>query len=577
MNHLSTVSRNRRSVRTGLAIVLAIATVSIPASALGDDHLDPTKTRYSLPLPDAPTIDGIIDADEWVWAGGAANNNWRVTIDENLDDFIRGGELVVGEDPFDNEDLSFNIYVGHDSENLYVAAQISDFDTFTDTADAESENGQTWLDDSVELFIDGDNSNFPDRDTTGTNQELVATGGQYVISANNAYRHAEAGNPGYGPNDTWYARTDFTDAGYDAEFRVSLDAIGNPQPGDVIGFTLAVNDDDDGGTAERQVIWTGATHVEESYGNLVFGGKNYTAPKAAAPTVDGMIGPDEYAGAQAEVVNRHTGVYNIPSGDDNWEEGDSSFTYWVTHDDDAVYVAVDVVDDDINTDSAEAGSEDGQTWQDDSIEIFFDADDSNDAGRGDQEFEGQYVLTANGAWRDNEANNPFFGENDDWYAVTNETDTGYTMEFKVNKSALFDPEDETTLGFNVALNDDDGSDRKLQLNWNGRPHSEFTYGFLTLAEGGVGGCDPDSSGDLDGNGKVEFADFLILSGNFGNEVSSHAEGDIDCNGKVEFADFLVLSGNFGNDVGVAAVPEPASCVTLGIAGLLIAGLRRRRK
>jgi hypothetical protein len=405
----------------------------------------------------------------------------------------------------------------------------------------------------------------------------VDTGGQFVIALNNAYRHAEAGNPGYGPNDAWYARTDFTDVGYDAEFRISLDAIGNPQPGDVIGFSLAVNDDDDGDSAERQVIWAGSTHVEASYGNLVIGGKSYTAPKAAAPTIDGIIDPDEYAGAQAEVVNGQTGVYNLPSGDDTWEEGDHSYTYWVTHDDEAVYVGVDVVDDQIVTDSAEAGSEDESTWIDDSIEIFFDADDSDDTDRGAGEFEGQYVLTANGAWRDNEANNPTYGENDDWFAVASETDTGYAIEFKVNKSALLNPEDGTIMGWNVALNDDDGADRKLQLNWSGRPHSEFTYGFLTLGPAGDV-CDPNSGGDLDGNGTVEFADFLVLSANFGQPGGGdHTLGDIDCNGTVEFADFLVLSANFGQAVGAESVPEPASSVTLCLAGLLIAHLRPRRQ
>ena len=86
------------------------------------------------------------------------------------------------------------------------------------------------------------------------------------------------------------------------------------------------------------------------------------------------------------------------------------------------------------------------------------------------------------------------------------------------------------------------------------------------------------SGDLDGNGAVEFADFLIMSTNFAAEVSSHAEGDIDCNGTVEFADFLVLSSNFGQDVaGAQSVPEPASSVTLGLAGLLLAFFRPRRR
>ncbi len=574
-NHYPTVSRNCRSVLTGLAIGVAIAMVSIHTStAVGDDHLDPTKTRYSLPLPEPPTIDGIIDADEsWVWAGGAANGNWRITIDDNLEDFIRGGQLGdgSGDAPFDNEDLSFNIYAGHDSDNLYIAARILDFDIGDDSAAPESENGQTWLDDSVEVFIDGDNSNFPDRDTTGSNPEVVDTGGQFVIALNNAYRHAEAGNPGYGPNDAWYARADLTDAGWDAEFRISLDAIGNPQPGDVIGFSIAVNDDDDGGNAERQVIWAGSPHVEASYGNLVLGGKHYTAPKAAAPTIDGTIGPDEYADAHAEIVNGHTGVYNIPAGDDTWEEGDHSYTYWVVHDEEAVYVGVDVVDDQIFTDSAEAGSEDGQTWVDDSIEIFFDPDDSDDAGRGGQNFEGQYVLTANGAWRDNEANNPLYGENDDWFAVAAETDTGYSMEFKVNKSALLNPEDGTIMGWNVAFNDDDGDNRKLQLNWSGRPHSEFTYGFLTLGPGLA--ADP-LPGDLDGDGMVGFPDFLILSANFGMPGGA-ADGDIDGDGTVGFPDFLTLSSNFGKSAA-QAVPEPSGIVLWSIVGLA-ACLRRRRR
>lgn len=52
-------------------------------------------------------------------------------------------------------------------------------------------------------------------------------------------------------------------------------------------------------------------------------------------------------------------------------------------------------------------------------------------------------------------------------------------------------------------------------------------------------------GDLDGSGGVAFADFLVLSNNFGKDVASYSDGDIDLNGAVDFADFLVLSNNFG--------------------------------
>ena len=54
------------------------------------------------------------------------------------------------------------------------------------------------------------------------------------------------------------------------------------------------------------------------------------------------------------------------------------------------------------------------------------------------------------------------------------------------------------------------------------------------------------SGDADDDGEVAFADFLLLSANFGKTDAVWANGDFDADGKVEFADFLILSVNFGN-------------------------------
>ena len=93
-------------------------------------------------------------------------------------------------------------------------------------------------------------------------------------------------------------------------------------------------------------------------------------------------------------------------------------------------------------------------------------------------------------------------------------------------------------------------------------------------------CNPDTLGDLDGNGSVDFTDFLVLSENFGNTLESadHTQGDIDCSGMVDFADFLVLADNFGTDVaGAESVPEPATFGTFlwGLLGLL--SLKRRSK
>ncbi len=83
------------------------------------------------------------------------------------------------------------------------------------------------------------------------------------------------------------------------------------------------------------------------------------------------------------------------------------------------------------------------------------------------------------------------------------------------------------------------------------------------------------AGDFDGNGTVEFADFLVLSSNFGAEVDTYGEGDVNCDGQVAFDDFLVLSSTFGQSAAAASVPEPNSAFLL-LFGLVAIAKRRRR-
>ncbi len=84
-------------------------------------------------------------------------------------------------------------------------------------------------------------------------------------------------------------------------------------------------------------------------------------------------------------------------------------------------------------------------------------------------------------------------------------------------------------------------------------------------------------GDFDGDGEVAFADFVVLSENFGQTVDSYTAGDIDCDGEVAFADFVVLAENFGKRGGAvaAAVPEPAGLtLVLTAFGCLLLPSRR---
>lgn len=108
---------------------------------------------------------------------------------------------------------------------------------------------------------------------------------------------------------------------------------------------------------------------------------------------------------------------------------------------------------------------------------------------------------------------------------------------------------------------------------------ELETGGLQLApyiEFFLGASGPELiPGDVDGNGSVEFADFLLLSANFDSE-GTREQGDLDGDGIVAFADFLILSANFGN-TAAEAIPEPTAAQLLLSAMLAGVGLLRRRR
>lgn len=56
--------------------------------------------------------------------------------------------------------------------------------------------------------------------------------------------------------------------------------------------------------------------------------------------------------------------------------------------------------------------------------------------------------------------------------------------------------------------------------------------------------------DIDNSGRVDFADFLVLSRTFGQESLPEVNGDINADGAVDLHDFTILSANFGASTDV---------------------------
>ena len=82
-----------------------------------------------------------------------------------------------------------------------------------------------------------------------------------------------------------------------------------------------------------------------------------------------------------------------------------------------------------------------------------------------------------------------------------------------------------------------------------------------LATDAAGALTPSPAllvGDADGDGKVDFADLVILARNYGNSTATWSEGDFNADGSVGFDDLVMLARNYGKSLSAPAVTAPAA-------------------
>jgi hypothetical protein len=182
----------------------------------------------------------------------------------------------------------------------------------------------------------------------------------------------------------------------------------------------------------------------------------------------------EYGGFSPVTVTPGDNAWILDYPEDRiWNDAaDSSFTYWLAHDDDYLYIGVDVKDDTINSDDPNAAF-----WKDDSIEILVDAlndrldvntDASNDpyGGHCYVNYEGRFSRwdddtgTINGqTW--SSAVEWTYGPAGEVYAVGTNVPGGWKLEVRFKKTLFEDPavtnklDNGYVMGFNIGLDDDD--------------------------------------------------------------------------------------------------------------------------
>ncbi len=485
--------------RSGLFFCIIIGIVGMPV--LAQDFPPRTQSVHSiLDFEDVPPplIDGFFDPGEaWAYSSQAGSSNavtsrsfwwieYRTDIDP--DDLAQPGVLEGDDEPVDANDCSFRVWTVYDEEFLYVAVEVID-DVIVQRLEPDSEDGATWNEDSVEIFIDGNHNAVPGN--VNDHPEEYETGGQFVLTSAGARRDAEAGDPtfGDGPDDEWYASVFDNEAftGFVYEFRIAMSKIGNPQEGDVIGFNVAVNDADDSSAAgsDYQMRWVGAAHDESTYGDLIIGRREITAPLIEETiTIDGNLDESIWQSAGKATSNPFLSSF--------WRAAyplspeDHSFDLLALHDAEYLYLAVQVTDDIIVTDSAAAGSVGEPFWNDDSVEFMIDGNLSRNAG-GENAYgaSAKFAMTANTAASYDESQFIFGPEADtDWYAVPAMTDDGYIIELRTSKAAVLEPIDTELFGLGIAVNEDDadGVDTfdGYQMDWNGTPNNERSYGIVNL-------------------------------------------------------------------------------------------------
>jgi hypothetical protein len=256
------------------------------------------------------------------------------------------------------------------------------------------------------------------------------------------------------------------------------------------------------------------------------------------PNVDVKGGTAEIDGAIDEWEAVEAIPFEVPF---QTEAADVGAAYWkAMWDDDAIYVLVNVAEDDSHFPGWAAGL---AGWQADKPEVYFDVNNVLNDGKGAKDNAGHRQFS------------PDFQEEEydtkvEWddgslaYYVTLAGDGGYIIEYQVNYSGLVDADGaemdayalmdlEEKVGFDITIIDlDEGEDARQRLNWANTGSIDESWnnmdgcGTITIVEGGVGVKDLSNAIKVYPNPAVDVLtvnqtfDRLVVTNIVGQEVKS---------------------------------------------------------
>jgi hypothetical protein len=234
-----------------ISLTLLFGTYYIQAGKVIDGFVDAGiyGEVINCAFPNTVTLDGKLDELAWQYAP------WHI---------IGGKDATVAADS--DKDASVKFATCADDKYIYIAAEITD-----DKVRSNENTGcEVWKDDSIEIYIDGEN----DKAGTYDSNDAQITIGADVIGVEpevDVLADLLGGCVGInqGPTTETIATGEETDEGWNVEIAIPLENDGwkvKPQDGLIIGFNVQYNDDDDGGDRDHKLIWC-VREVEQGEGS----------------------------------------------------------------------------------------------------------------------------------------------------------------------------------------------------------------------------------------------------------------------------------------------------------------------